>query len=65
MFKSNRIATAALRMTAALVVGSFALAATAKPTEAQALAGGGKIYGVADCYLATNVASVGVTVMNP
>ena len=65
MFKSNRIRPVALRLTAALVVGSFALAATATPTEAQALSGGGKIYAVADCYLATNTAPVSVTVMNP
>lgn len=64
MFQSKLTGFVA-RMTAALVLGSAALATTTTPAEAQALAGGGKVYAVAECYLATNQAVVSVTAMNP
>jgi hypothetical protein len=60
--------TAIRRLAATALVGGLCLIATAVPVSAQTfgpLGGGGKIYGTADCYMATRTANVWVSVMEP
>lgn len=52
------------RLTAVVTAASFCLMAAAFPVSAQSL-GDGKIYGTAECSLATHTAVVGVSVLEP
>jgi hypothetical protein len=65
MFKSKKIGSSIRRAAAVLVLGGVALTATAPTTEAQVLSPDGKIYATASCSLATRIANVNLTVMNP
>jgi hypothetical protein len=66
MFQGKFVATGIVRRFAALViVGGLCLGITAAPVSAQSLNGGGRVYGVADCYMATRSANVWVNVQLP
>jgi hypothetical protein len=66
MFQGKGIGMSKVRRLATIVlVGGLCLSITAAPLSAQTLNDGGKIYGVADCRMATRSANVWVVVQVP